>query len=87
MPQCTPTQHNNKKNKIRKYWVYIPHMRENMQPLAFWSWLILPKMMFSISIHTYLQVTKFHYMWIYIYMYLNRAPSAEAQVLSGRALA
>jgi hypothetical protein len=21
------------------FWVYLPHMRENMQPLSFWAWL------------------------------------------------
>jgi hypothetical protein len=21
------------------FWIYLPHMRENMQPLPFWTWL------------------------------------------------
>jgi hypothetical protein len=33
------------------YWVYIQHMRENMWPLAFWTWLTSLKMMFPSSIH------------------------------------
>jgi hypothetical protein len=36
---------------IYLYWVYIPHMRENMRPLAFWTWLTSLKMMLSGSIH------------------------------------
>jgi hypothetical protein len=36
---------------LHLFWVYNPHMRENMQFLAFWTWLTLLKMMFSSSIH------------------------------------
>jgi hypothetical protein len=32
-------------------WAYIPHMRENMSPLAFWTWLTSFKMIFFSSIH------------------------------------
>jgi hypothetical protein len=36
---------------LHLYWAYNPHMRENMWPLTFWTWLTLLKMMFSSSIH------------------------------------
>jgi hypothetical protein len=32
-------------------WVYLPCMRENMQPLSFWAWLISLNMMSSNCIH------------------------------------
>jgi hypothetical protein len=33
------------------FWVYNLHMRENMWFLAFWAWVTLSKMMYSISIY------------------------------------
>jgi hypothetical protein len=35
------------------FWIYNPHMRENMQFLALGAWLTLLKMMFSRSIHLF----------------------------------
>jgi hypothetical protein len=36
---------------LHLFWVYNPHMMENMQFLAIWAWLTSLKMMFSSSIH------------------------------------
>jgi hypothetical protein len=33
------------------FWIYFPHMRENMQPLSFWAWLPSLNMMSSNCIH------------------------------------
>jgi hypothetical protein len=33
------------------YWTYTPHMRENIQPLAFWTCLTSLKMIFSSSLY------------------------------------
>jgi hypothetical protein len=33
------------------FWVYIPHTRENIQPLSFWTWLILLNMIILSSTH------------------------------------
>jgi hypothetical protein len=35
---------------LHLFWVYNPHMRENMRFLNFWAWLTLLKMMISSSI-------------------------------------
>jgi hypothetical protein len=32
-------------------WICLPHMRKNMWPLSFWTWLTLVNMIFSTSIH------------------------------------
>jgi hypothetical protein len=32
-------------------WIYLPHMRENMRILCFWSWLTSLNMMSSHCIH------------------------------------
>jgi hypothetical protein len=53
---------------LHLFWVYNPHMRENMEFLAFWAWLTSLKMMFSSSIH-FPQMTKFHYS-----LWLNKIP-------------
>jgi hypothetical protein len=33
------------------FWIYLPHMRENMQPLSLWIWITSLNMMISSSIH------------------------------------
>jgi hypothetical protein len=33
------------------FWIYLPHMRENMWPLSFWTWLTSLNMMSSNCIH------------------------------------
>jgi hypothetical protein len=32
-------------------WIYLPHMRESMQPLSFWAWITSLNMMSSNCIH------------------------------------
>jgi hypothetical protein len=34
------------------FWIYLPHMRENMCPLCFWSWLTSLNMMSSNCMHS-----------------------------------
>jgi hypothetical protein len=34
------------------FWIYLPHVKENMRALFFWPWLILLSMMSSNSIHS-----------------------------------
>jgi hypothetical protein len=33
------------------FWIYLPHMRENMWPLSLWTWLTSLNMMSSSCIH------------------------------------
>jgi hypothetical protein len=33
------------------FWIYLPHMRENMWTLSFWAWLTSLNMMSSNCIH------------------------------------
>jgi hypothetical protein len=47
------------------------HMRENMWPLVFWSWLTSLKMMFSSSIHLPANDKISFYMWNKIPLYIN----------------
>jgi hypothetical protein len=54
-------------------YIYIPHMRESMRPLAFWTWLTSLKMMFSNSIHLPVnnKISFFFYCWTKIPLHIN----------------
>jgi hypothetical protein len=66
------------------FWIYLPHMKENMPPFTFWAWLTSLNMICPLIESIYLQTAGFHaslwlhktslcvytyiYIWIYVYI-------------------